>query len=215
MKITIWSDFVCPFCYIGESHLREAIAQVDKSEAFDIEYRSFQLDPTGHYIPNSNYVETLAQLKGMPLAQAEQMTTHVKEMAKATGLELNYDKAVYANTMDAHRVFQLAKEKGLGNDFFNRFYRGHFVEGANLEEHETILQLAQEVGLAKEVVEFVLNDAKQYANAVQDNISFAGSIGVQGVPFFIFDEKYAVSGAQPVELFKNVIEKVQSESNQK
>ncbi|XJS09993.1 DsbA family protein [Aerococcaceae bacterium WGS1372] len=214
MEITIWSDFVCPFCYIGESHLKKAIKNVDIPEDFEIEYRSFQLDPTGYYIPNKSYAETLSEFKGMPLEQAEAMTVHVKEMAEATGLEVNYEQAVYANTLDAHRVFQYAKEIGLGNEYFNRFYRAHFVDGANLEDHNTILNIAQELGLDTQLVEKILNDSSKYQDDVRGNISLATSIGVQGVPFFVFNEKYAVSGAQPVELFEDVIKKVYSESKE-
>lgn len=214
MKITIWSDFVCPFCYIGEAHLKRALNNVNLPLDYEIEYRSFQLDPTGHYIADKSYVETLSELKGVPLEQAEGLTSHVQEMAEAVDLEVNYDQAIYANTLDAHRVFQFAKEKQLANDYFNRLYRAHFIEGENLEDHSTLVRLGQELGLERDDLEEILNNPSMYQEAVQNNISLASSIGVQGVPFFIFDEKYAVSGAQPVELFEEVIRKVDTETNE-
>lgn len=212
MKITIWSDFVCPFCYIGEAHLKKALSNFEKDDNIEIEYRSFQLDPEGHYIDNLTYVETFAKLKGVSIDQAQSMTSRVQEMAQEAGLSLDYDKALYSNTFDAHRVFQLAKEKGLGNEYFNRFYRAHFVDGLNIEDKEVIFNLAQEVGLDDEEVKDVLDDTTEFEDRVEENINQAASIGVQGVPFFVFDEKYGVSGAQPVELFENVLERVHSES---
>lgn len=212
MKITIWSDFVCPFCYIGEAHLNKALKNVNLPLEYEIEYRSFQLDPTGHYMANKSYVETLSELKGVPIEQAEGLTRHVQEMAKEADLEVDYDQAVYANTMDAHRVFQFAKENNLGNEYFHRLYRAHFVEGENLEDHSTIIKLGSDIGLDPVKLEEILESKSLYSEAVQDNIGLATSIGVQGVPFFIFNEKYAVSGAQPVELFEDVIKKVKSES---
>lgn len=212
MKITIWSDFVCPFCYIGEAHLKKALSNFEKDDNIEIEYRSFQLDPEGHYIDNLTYVETFAKLKGVSIDQAQSMTSRVQEMAQEAGLSLDYDKAIYSNTLDAHRVFQFAKEKGLGNEYFNRFYRAHFVDGLNIEDKKVIFNLAQEVGLDEEEVKNVLDDTTEFEDRVEENINQAASIGVQGVPFFVFDEKYGVSGAQPVELFENVLERVHSES---
>lgn len=212
MEITIWSDFVCPFCYIAEEHLRQALAAFDDQEDFKIEYNSFQLDPTGYHMPELNYFETFSQLKGMPIEQAKEMMARVKSMANEASLDINYDDAKYANTLKAHRVFQYAKDQGLGNEYFNRFYKAHFVEGLNLEDDQVIKNLSEEVGLDKAEVEKILNDEQLNLNRVQKEVSNAKTIGVQGVPFFVFNNKYAVSGAQPIDVFKQVIDQVASES---
>ena len=190
MEITIWSDFVCPFCYIAEEHLNQALSTFSEKDDVTIEYKSFQLDPVGTYQPELNYYETFAKLKGMPMDKVTQMMDSVKNMATEAGLTMNYDDAKYSNTLKAHRVFQYAKEEGRGNDYFHRFYRA--------------LNLAD--------VQAILNDSQTNHQKVQDDIATAGSIGVQGVPFFVFNNKYAVSGAQPIEIFKNVLEQVAAES---
>ncbi|MBZ6526736.1 DsbA family oxidoreductase [Aerococcaceae bacterium DSM 111021] len=212
MKITIWSDFVCPFCYIAEEHLRQALDIFEGKDDVTVEYNSFQLDPTGKHNPDLNYYETFSQLKGMPNEKVQQMMESVKNMAKEVDLPINYDNAKYANTLNAHRVFQYAKVKGLGNEYFTRFYKAHFVDGLNLEDSETIEMLSVEVGLNLDEVKSILNDNQVNHQEVQRDISTAGSIGVQGVPFFVFNNQYAVSGAQPVEVFKNVLDQVASES---
>lgn len=212
MEITIWSDFVCPFCYIAEEHLNQALSTFSEKDDVTIEYKSFQLDPVGTYQPELNYYETFAKLKGMPMDKVTQMMDSVKNMASEAGLTMNYDDTKYSNTLKAHRVFQYAKENGRGNDYFHRFYRAHFVEGLNLEDNEVIEKLSQEVGLNLAEVQAILNDSQTNHQKVQDDIATAGSIGVQGVPFFVFNNKYAVSGAQPIEIFKNVLEQVAAES---
>ena len=166
----------------------------------------------GTYQPELNYYETFAKLKGMPMDKVTQMMDSVKNMANEAGLTMNYDDAKYSNTLKAHRVFQYAKEEGRGNDYFHRFYRAHFVEGLNIEDNEVIEKLSQELGLNLADVQAILNDSQTNHQKVQDDIATAGSIGVQGVPFFVFNNKYAVSGAQPIEVFKNVLEQVAAES---
>lgn len=106
MKITIWSDFVCPFCYIGESHLNQALENFEHADEVEIEYKSFMLMPDAEYIPGQDYAETFAKMKGMPLEQANAMLSQVENSAKSSGVEINYDQAKLASTYDAHRVFK-------------------------------------------------------------------------------------------------------------
>ncbi len=188
IEITIWSDFVCPFCYIAEEHLNQALSTFSEKDDVTIEYKSFQLDPVGTYQPELNYYETFAKLKGMSMDKVTQMMDSVKNMATEAGLTMNYDDAMYSNTLKAHRVFQYAKEEGRGNDYFHRFYRAHFVEGLNIEDNEVIEKLSQELELNLADVQSILNDSQTNHQKVQDDIATAGSIGVQGVPFFVFDE---------------------------
>lgn len=212
MKITIWSDFVCPFCFIGEAHLNGALETFEHANDVEIEYKSFQLMPDGEYVPGKEYAETFSDMKGMPLEQAEAMLKQVTESANRSGVEINYDIAKLANTFDAHRVFQYAKERGKGNEFFQRAYVAHFTEGEILSDTDTLVRLAEEVGLnGAEVREIMQN--KTNAEKVEQDISEARTIGVQGVPFFVIDNKYAVSGAQPVEAFSQVLNQVWEEEH--
>ena len=212
MKITIWSDFVCPFCFIGESHLNKALDNFEHANKVEIEYKSFLLMPDAKYVPGQDYAQTFSGMKGIPLEQAKTMLNQVVEMAEASGVEINYDKAKLASTNDAHRVFQYAKENGLGNEFFKRFYTAHFTEGEVLSDRETIVRLAEEVGLNGAKVKEI-TEGNEYEDQVTQNISEARSVGVQGVPFFVFVDKYAVSGAQPVEVFQQVLNQVWEEEN--
>ncbi|WP_042144910.1 DsbA family protein [Paucisalibacillus sp. EB02] len=210
MKITIWSDFVCPFCFIGESHLSNALEKFEHTNEVDIEYKSFLLMPDAKYISGQNYAQTFSEMKGIPLEQAKTMLNQVVDMANNSGVEINYDKAKLASTYDAHRVFQYAKTEGLGNEFFSRFYAAHFTEGEVLSDSKTIINLAEEVGLDGVEVKKIL-ESKAYTEQVTQDISEARTVGVQGVPFFVFVDKYAVSGAQPVDVFTQVLNKVWEE----
>jgi predicted DsbA family dithiol-disulfide isomerase len=212
MKITIWSDFVCPFCFIGETHLKNALDNFEHANEVEIEYKSFLLMPDAKYVPGKDYAQTFSEMKGIPLEQANTMLNQVVDMANNSGVNINYDTAKLASTNDAHRVFQFAKEKKLGNEFFNRFYTAHFTEGKVISDPETIVNLAKEVGLDEVEVNKIL-ESDAYTEQVTQEISEARSVGVQGVPFFVFVDKYAVSGAQPVEVFNQVLDKVWEEKS--
>lgn len=210
MKITIWSDFVCPFCFIGQSHLDQALATFEHKEEVEIEYKSFLLMPDAEYVPGQDYAQTFAGMKGIPLEQAKGMLQQVTNMAKQSGVPIHYDKAKLASTYDAHRVFQYAKEQGKGNDFFARLYVAHFTDGEVISDEDTIVRLSEEVGLdGKEVRNIIQNKLNE--EKISQEISEARSVGVQGVPFFVINNKYAVSGAQPVEVFSQVLDKVWAE----
>ena len=204
MNVTIWSDFVCPFCYIGEAHLAKALAELDFGDQVEIEYKSFLLNPEATYVEGKNYLESFSDEKGMPIEQAKEMTQRVVEMAQSAGLTINFEQAINAPTQDAHRVFQYAKEQGKGTQFFARFYKAFFTEGENLGEADAIVRLAKEVGLEEGAVRSILA-SQDYQEAFHADIQQAQMIGVQGVPFFVLANKYAVSGAQPTELFKQAL----------
>lgn len=204
MNVTIWSDFVCPFCYIGEAHLAKALAELDFGDQVEIEYKSFLLNPEATYVEGKNYLESLSDEKGMPIEQAKEMTQRVVDMAQSAGLTIDFEQAKNAPTQDAHRVFQYAKEQGKGTQFFARFYKAFFTEGENLGEADAIVRLAKEVGLEEGAVRSILA-SQDYQEAFHADIQQAQMIGVQGVPFFVLANKYAVSGAQPTELFKQAL----------
>lgn len=213
MKITIWSDFMCPFCYIGEAHLDKALADFEHADEVEIEYKSFLLSPEAAHNPDKDYYETFADMKGIPVEQARGMFENVVNMANDAGLTIDYDKAKFSSTIPAHHAFQYAKEQGKGNAFFKRFYSAHFAEGELLSDADTIARLSEELDLDKDVV-LQSTQQKSYTEKVNQDIQEASQVGVQGVPFYVFNNKYAVSGAQPVAQFKQVLEQVWKEESE-
>ncbi len=207
MKVEIWSDIMCPFCYIGKRHYEAAVKQFADANRLELEWHSFQLDPNIPLQPQEkNVYQYLAERKGISYQQSEQMHENVVNMAKQAGLTYNFDKAVVANSFAAHRVIQMAKTKGLGDAAEERLFSAYFTEGKNFGDPLVLVELGKDIGLAKEDVELALSD-ETYALKVKQDIVEADKIGVRGVPFFVFDRKYAVSGAQPTETFLQVLTK--------
>jgi predicted DsbA family dithiol-disulfide isomerase len=202
MKVEVWSDIMCPFCYIGKRNYESALRGFEGRDNIEIEWRSFQLDPT---IParsaiKKNVYQYLADKKGISYEQSAKMHERVIQMAKEAGLDYRFDKAIVANSFDAHRMIQLAKEKGLGDAVEERLFRAYFTEGKDFGNHETLISIGKEIGLKEEEIKDALV-SDVYAEKVEQDIQEAAEIGVQGVPFFVFDRKYAVSGAQAPEHF--------------
>lgn len=215
MKVDIWSDIMCPFCYIGKRHFESALLQFADSNNIELEWHSFQLDPN---LPKPasklSAYQYLAERKGMSLEESVAMHQNVIQMAKEAGLTYNYDKAVVANSFDAHRLIQFAKKHNLGDAVEERFFKAYFMEGKDMSDPTTLIALGREIGLDENEVTDVVNSTK-YTDEVNADIQEAQQIGVTGVPFFVFDRKYAVSGAQPSTSFLNVLQKSFKEWNQK
>ena len=211
MKIEIWSDIMCPFCYIGKRQLEAALEQFPNND-FVIEWKSFQLDPSITPQPGKDVYTFLAERKGISLEQSIEMHKGVEERAKSVGLDYRFDKTVISNSLAAHRIIQLAKTKNLGDQMEEVFFKAYFTEGLDLNDHKTLIELASQVGLSIREVQEVLQNDDMYLKEVKENIDEAQEIGVQGVPFFVFDRKYAISGAQPVEAFVQTITTVQNNS---
>src|SRR5699024_376432 len=201
MKIEVWSDFVCPFCYIGKRRLEQAIENFDHKDKIVINYKSYELDPDAEETTNESMHEILAKKYNMPIEQAKQMNENVASQAKEVGLEYNFDSMKNANTFDAHRVVKAAAKDSKEKEMVERLLKAHFTDGKQISDHETLIMLANEVGVDHERVQSVL-ESRKYSAYVRDDEEQAAQIGVQGVPFFVFNEKYAVSGAQPSEVFK-------------
>jgi len=206
MKVEIWSDIMCPFCYIGKRRFEEALGKFSDQKNIAIEWKSFQLDPTIQPAPGKNVYEYLAERKGISYEQSEQMHERVIAMAKDAGLEYNFDKAVIANSYDAHRLIQLAKKNKLGDAAEERLFRAYFTEGKDFGNHDTLAEIGREIGLDENKVRQALA-TNEFANEVDADIYEARQIGVRGVPFFVFNRKYAVSGAQASETFVEVLNK--------
>lgn len=202
MKVEVWSDIMCPFCYIGKRHYEAALDKFEGRDNVEVEWHSYQLDPSipKNFPSKENVYQYLADKKGISYEQSAKMHERVIEMAKNAGLDYRFDKAIVANSFDAHRLIQLAKTKGLGDAAEERLFRAYFTEGKDFGDHATLTGIGKEIGLSEaEIKSALVND--EYAEKVEQDIREASDIGVQGVPFFVFDRKYAVSGAQPPEYF--------------
>ncbi|NUN68182.1 MAG: DsbA family oxidoreductase [Bacteroidetes bacterium] len=207
MKVEIWSDVMCPFCYIGKRHFEAALQEFPGRGSVTVEWKSFQLNPGMVTDPSRNINQYLAEIKGISLEQAQAMNARVTEMAKDAGLTYDFDKAIVANSFDAHRLSHFAKRFGTQDEVEERLFRAYFTEGKNTADHDTLVQLAADAGLDADAVRTMLA-GKDFAEDVERDIYEAQQVGARGVPFFVFDEKYAVSGAQPVRLFVQVLNKV-------
>jgi protein disulfide-isomerase len=205
-KIEIWSDILCPFCYIGKRKLEKALETFKGKEFLEIEWRSYQLDPDATSQPNTNVYDYLAQRKGQTRDWSVKMHEQVANTAKEVGLDYNFEKAIIANSYNAHRLIHLAKKYNLGDQAEENIFKAYFTQGKDIADKATLIAIGKEIGLQEEEIKEVLNSDK-YGAEVKTDIEEAQNIGVRGVPFFVMDRTYAVSGAQPVEVFTETLEK--------
>lgn len=205
MKIEIWSDVMCPFCYIGKRNFETALEQFEHSKHIEVIWKSFQLDPEMPQVAKENYVDYLVQRKGMSVEQVKEMLANVTESAKQVGLTYDLDKSVLVNSINAHKLLQFATTKGLVNELEERLFSAFFTEGKNIANLESLTQLGKEIGLDENELQIAFTD-DNYAYMVNQDIAEGRQIGVQGVPFFVLDRKYGVSGAQPSPVFLENLE---------
>ena len=201
MQIEIWSDVVCPWCYIGKRRLERALGEFEHADEVEIIWRSFQLNPDA---PAGTAEPTLEYLSRRFGPQAAAMTTRVAELGRGEGLDLDFGSTLTVNTLDAHRVLHLAADLGLGGAAKERLLRAHFTEGADLSDPDTLARLAGEVGVDPDRVRKVLAGG-EYADAVHADAAEAHALGANGVPFFVIDRRYGISGAQPAEAFLHAL----------
>ncbi|ASK61425.1 disulfide bond formation protein DsbA [Virgibacillus phasianinus] len=212
MKIDVYSDFVCPFCYIGKRRLEIALEQFSNKDKVAITYKSYELDPNAEKNPDKNIHELLAGKYNMSVEKAKQSNENLAKQAEEVGLTYHFDTMKHTNTFDAHRLAKFAEVQGKGKEMTERLLHAYFTESLHLADFATLCKLASEVGLDLNAARDVL-ESNKYAKAVKGDETEAQEIGVQGVPFFVFNEKYAVSGAQPPEVFAEVLEKVFEEES--
>ena len=207
MRVDIWSDVVCPFCYIGKKRLEKAAQQAGIE--LEIHWHSYELDPDApekHAISNT---ERLAEKYGRSLSDMQEMQQRIAEMAAKEGIEFNWQQANSGNTFNAHRIIHLAQSKGLGHQAQEAFFYSYMTQGLPIGERETVEDVAARIGLDAAEVEYVL-DTDLFADFVRHDEQIAKEqLKVNGVPFFVFDQRVALSGAQPLEVFTEVLSKVQ------
>ena len=210
MKVEIWSDVVCPFCYVGKRKFENALKTFAHRDEVEVVWHSFELTPDFQPIPGQSIYESLAAKKGVSTVEGKAMSDHMASVAKEVGLDFNFDRTIPANTFKAHQLIHFAAAKGIQDRAKERLFYAYYTEGQNIGDLNTLVQLATEIGLdAEEARQALLHDT--YAEAVRRDEYHAQQINVRGVPFYVFEDKYAVSGAQPSELFAEVLEKVWDE----
>jgi predicted DsbA family dithiol-disulfide isomerase len=211
MRVDIWSDIVCPWCYIGNARFSRALAGLEHRDEIEVVYRSFELDPS---IPGGQatpILDVLAAKYGMSPAEARQAEGRVAAMAAAEGLDFTVDRAM-GNTFDAHRLVHLGREHGLQERLLQRLYRTYFGEGRSVFDQEALVRLAADEGLDPESARQVLKDGS-YADAVRADEDQAARLGISGVPFCVIDGKYGVSGAQPEQTFAQALREAWASSS--
>lgn len=209
ITIDVWSDVVCPFCYLGDTILDAALAKFAHSDAVEIRYHSFQLMPEIAPGEAVNLVDHLSNKFGGPEA-FDRMNQQIIARGNEYGIDYRFDKAITVNTLKAHRLLHFAAEKGVQHAAVMTLFRAYFTEGKNVEDTDTLVELLSGHGLDPAEIREVA-EGDRYSEEVQADIAAAREIGIQGVPFFVFQEKYGISGAQPVEMFSQALETVWAE----
>ena len=205
MKVDIWSDVRCPFCYIGKRKFEMALEKFAHKDEVEVEWHSFELDPDMVTKPGVNAIDYLAQIKGQPREWAAEMNQRVTDTAAEVGLTFNMESGVVANSFNAHRLIQLAKSNGLGNEIEEKLFVDYFTAGKNIDDHLVLIEAGVSVGLDRLAIEMMLN-GDSFTDEVRMDQKVAQQIGIQGVPFFVFNQQLAVSGAQPPETFLGAME---------
>ena len=213
MNVEIWSDVVCPWCYIGKRRFERAVASFGHPDEVTVTYRSFELDPDAPAQRTGTQAEHLARKYGMTIAQAEQTGQQMTQRAAADGLEFRFDLIRGGNTFDAHRLLHLAKDYGLQPEVKERLLRATFTEGLPIADKPTLARLAADAGLPAAQVQAAMH-GDAYADAVRADERQAARYGITGVPFFVADGKYAVSGAQPPEVLLQLLRRAYHETSQ-
>lgn len=211
MQVEIWSDVVCPWCYLGKKRFEQALAGFEHRDDVQVIYRSFELDPASPRGVTSPTIERLASKYGMSPEQASQAQRQMEERAAGDGLTFRMEGLRSGNTRDAHRLIQLARERGRQDALVERLHRAYFTEQDSIFDHEALTRLAVEAGLDRDEVAVVLA-GDSYGDHVDTDEAMAQALGATGVPLFVIDRKYGISGAQPAETITQVLEQAWSEA---
>lgn len=204
MKIEIWSDVMCPFCYIGKRRFEKVLDAFPSKDQIVVEWKSYLLNPNLVTQPEKNSNQYLAEHKGISIEEARSMTDQVTAMAAEEGLDYKMDQAVVANSFMAHRMTHFAKSKGKQNELEERLFHAYFTEGKNIDDLDTLIDIGVDIGLEKEELRDVLS-TNQFEEEVRQDLYDAHQVGLKGVPFFVYNNQYGISGAQPKELFEQTL----------
>jgi len=207
VKVEIWSDFTCPFCYMGKRKFEMALEQFTNKQFVQVQYKSYQLDPHAEHETNVQVRTMIMNKYNFSAEKTTKMMEQISREAASIDLELNFDSLVHTNTFHAHRLVKLAEKYGKDKLIIDLLFDKYFAKGKNIGKKSILLSIAKEAGLQQEEVDSLLC-LNQFAKVVAEDEDIAKEIGINGVPFYVFNEQYAISGAQPVSVFVNVLEKV-------
>lgn len=210
MKVEIWSDIICPFCYIGKRKFESALQDFGSKETVEIVWRSFQLDPQLKHLPQQSVHEYLAVRKGVSTAEGKAMNDTMTAAARDVGLLYDLDHAVVNNTLNAHRLSHLAGKFGLQNEIEEALFAAYFIKGQDVGEYKVLIEIGKDAGL-KEADIKKMYETDEFVEEVEADMERAKILGVQGVPFYVFNNKYTVSGAQSVTVFKEALQQISNE----
>ncbi len=206
IKVDVWSDINCPFCYIGKRHLEQALEKFPKRDQVVIEWKSFELDPDTHPEKGSDNLEMLAKKYGKDHTWAQAMNNNLTEMAAMAGIDFHLEKVIPANSFNAHRLLHLAKLYKMQDPLQEKLLAAKFIEGKDISDPAVLKSIALDIGLdTEEVLRFL--DSNKFSQEVREDEAMAAKLGITGVPFFVFNESQALSGAHPVETFVDVLTK--------
>ncbi|HXW44608.1 MAG TPA: DsbA family oxidoreductase [Streptosporangiaceae bacterium] len=211
MQVEIWSDVVCPWCYLGKRRFERALAAFDHSADVEVVYRSFELDPSAPRGETTPVVDMLAGKYGMTPQQAEDVQRQMEERAAGDGLTFRMAGLRSGNTRDAHRLIQLARVRGRQAELMERLHRAYFTDQESVFDHAALTLLAAEAGLDADEAAKVL-DSGEYADEVTADEQTAHALGATGVPFFVIDRRYGISGAQPAEVIGQALAQAWADS---
>ncbi|MFE5634139.1 DsbA family oxidoreductase [Streptomyces sp. NPDC056543] len=206
MRVEIWSDIACPWCYIGKARFEKGLAEFAHRDEIEVVHRSFELDPNRPKGDTASVIDMLAKKYGRTLDEARAMEAHVASNAHSEGLGYRTEGRDHGNTFDIHRLLHLARERGRQNELLDLAYRANFAEERSVFDGETLVRLGVEAGLDETEVRTVLADETAYADAVRADEREAAELGANGVPFFVLDRRYGISGGQPAEVFTQALE---------
>ncbi|MFV0372658.1 DsbA family oxidoreductase [Microbacterium sp.] len=213
IKIDVWSDIACPWCYIGKRNLENGLAATADDEdapVVEVTYHSYELSPDTPVDFDGDEIDYLAGRKGMPRAQVEQMLASVTDAARGAGLDYRFDRVRHTNTVKAHELLHFAHALGKQHEMAERLMSAYFTEGRHVGQVDDLVRLAGEIGLDPDAARAAL-DENRYLDAVRADETRARELGINGVPFFVIDGTYGVSGAQPPEAFAQIARQVWTE----
>lgn len=210
MKIELWSDFGCPFCYIGKTRFDNALQKFKYKDKVEVIYKAYMLNPYAPKFMEKTPAEAFAQGHNMTVEQAKERFNMFINAAKTVGLNYDYENIQMTNTFDAHRLAKWANTLNKEPEITTRFMKAYFEEGKNLADFDTLIDLVKEVDLDENEAKKILQ-SNQYADLVNDQITEARQVGVRGVPFFVINRKYGISGAQQEEYFAQALEQIYNE----
>jgi predicted DsbA family dithiol-disulfide isomerase len=204
LKIEVWSDIVCPFCYLGKRKLQQAVNKLGVSEISEIIWHSFQLDPDFPVNTSISSTKYISEKKNIPAVQLHEMHQYLVSQGKPYGIDFQFEKALSFNTFDAHRLWQWTKKFNKSNEAKEAFFKAYFTNGIDLSQNINLLNVIESLGLDRAEAEEILN-SRSYEQELEEDRYQARQLGIRGVPYFLINNKEVISGAQDDKVFENVL----------